>query len=130
MKREFLQGFLALPILFGGGGASAREASADWVFENARVVTVDSARPSAQAVAVRSGRIVAVGSNEAITPFIGSETERIDLSGRTVIPGLIDSHTHPTGASLTEFDQRFPLAGKGADASQPLIGLIFRIASP
>ena len=50
---------------------------------------------------MRDGRIVNVGSNKQIQPLAGSQTRLIDLAGKMVMPGLIDSHTHPLGAAMT-----------------------------
>ena len=68
--------------------------SADLVLRNGKVVTVDSAQPEAQAIAVRGYEIVAVGSDEDIEPYIGDDTEVIDLAGRLAIPGFIEGHGH------------------------------------
>jgi hypothetical protein len=59
-------------------------------------------------MAVRDGRVVAVGSNADIVAMAGSGTERVDLAGRTVLPGLIDSHVHAPSASMYEFEQPVP----------------------
>ena len=80
---------------------SAHAQKADLVVTNAKVVTLDPASTIAQALAVREGRIVAVGTNDAMQALIGSATRRIDAGGRTVIPGLIDSHIHAIRAGLT-----------------------------
>jgi hypothetical protein len=61
------------------------------------IVTLDSGLPVAEAVAVRGGRIVAVGSDAEVLLFSGPETEEIDLGGRSVIPGLADNHFHGVG---------------------------------
>ena len=74
---------------------------ADLVVTNAKIVTLDSASTIAQALAVREGKIVAVGGNDAMEGLIGSATRRVDAGGRTVIPGLIDSHIHAVRAGLT-----------------------------
>ncbi|KON29413.1 hypothetical protein AC482_06555 [miscellaneous Crenarchaeota group-15 archaeon DG-45] len=68
--------------------------SADLVLSNGKIVTVDEGESIAEAVAVKFGRILAVGSNDEIERLVGDGTEVIDLGGRTVIPGLIDSHCH------------------------------------
>jgi predicted amidohydrolase YtcJ len=68
---------------------------------NAKVVTLDPASRIAQAIAVRDGRIVAVGSNGEVDALAGPSTRRIDAGGRTVIPGLIDSHIHAVRAALS-----------------------------
>jgi len=72
---------------------SAPEA-ADLVLTNGVVATVDEALPDAEAVAIRGDRIVAVGTTQEITRFIGDGTEVVDLDGRFVMPGFIESHGH------------------------------------
>lgn len=67
---------------------------ADTVLLGGRIITMDPALPDASAVAVRGDRIVAVGSDADILAMCAEGTSRVDLRGRTVIPGLIDSHTH------------------------------------
>jgi predicted amidohydrolase YtcJ len=70
---------------------------ADTVLLNGKVVTLDPAGTIAEALAVREGRIVAVGTSAAILERAGSATERIDLEGKTVVPGLADNHYHSIG---------------------------------
>ncbi len=77
----------------GGSGA-------DLVFVNGAVYTVDAARSWAQAVAVREGRIAAVGTDAAIRPAIDARTEVIDLAGRMLVPGFQDAHVHPVYAGI------------------------------
>jgi predicted amidohydrolase YtcJ len=76
--------------------APAGEA-ASLVLRNGRIVTVDSALPEAQAIAMRGSTILAVGSNAEINRLIGDTTEVIDLQGRLAIPGFIESHGHYLG---------------------------------
>jgi len=64
------------------------------VLHNGKVVTVDEDFSIAEAVAIQDGRFVAVGSNEEILLLAGAETEKIDLEGKTVLPGFNDSHLH------------------------------------
>ena len=61
---------------------------------NGKVITLDSARPQAPAVALRGGRVLAVGDNNAVREAAGPRAQVVDLGGRTVIPGLNDSHIH------------------------------------
>ena len=70
---------------------------ADLVLTDAKIYTADAAKTMAAAVAVRAGRIVYVGSSAGVQPFVGSTTKLEHLGGRVVLPGLIDSHIHPSG---------------------------------
>src|SRR5215471_14030832 len=74
--------------------------NADAVLLNGKIVTLDAATPIAEALAVRDGRIVAVGRSTEIRALAGPTTRVIALNGRTVIPGLIDSHMHAIRAAL------------------------------
>jgi len=80
----------------------------DCVFVNARVITMDPKRPRAQAFAVRDGRIVTIGSTEAVRTGKNESTQVRDLKGMCVVPGLIDSHLHLVsyGLSLRSIDLR------------------------
>ncbi|HEV8400152.1 MAG TPA: amidohydrolase [Gemmatimonadales bacterium] len=70
---------------------------ADLVVLNARIYTADVNRPVAEAFAVRAGRIAFVGSSRGALALVGPRTERLDLAGRTVIPGMVDAHAHLLG---------------------------------
>ena len=76
------------------GRGSAR-LDADLVLVNGRVLTMDDARPAAEAFAVRDGRFVAVGDSGTIRGLVGRDTAVIDAGGMTVTPGFIDAHCHP-----------------------------------
>jgi predicted amidohydrolase YtcJ len=78
----------------------ARAQDADTIFLNGKIITLETAQLLAEALAVRDGRILAVGRSDAIRALAGSGTRVIDLAGRTVIPGLIDSHMHAIRAAL------------------------------
>jgi hypothetical protein len=82
----------------GRGLAQAPEP--DLVVHNARVYTVDDARPKAQAFAVKNSRFVAVGSNDDIKALIGKATQTYDAQGMTITPGFIDCHNHAPGNML------------------------------
>jgi predicted amidohydrolase YtcJ len=79
---------------------TAQAQSADVVLMNGKIVTLNSQSSIAQALAIRDGRILAVGNNEDIQKLAGGQTHRIDLGNRTVIPGLIDAHIHAVRAGL------------------------------
>jgi predicted amidohydrolase YtcJ len=70
------------------------EMYADLVLNNGKIITMDAQESISQAVAVKFGKIIAVNDNSYIKNYIGEETIVIDLLGKTVIPGLIDSHGH------------------------------------
>ncbi len=73
---------------------------ADLVVRNAKVYTVDPQVERAEAFAVRDGRFIAVGTNDAVASLIGSGTQVYDARGMTVVPGFIDCHLHPEGETL------------------------------
>lgn len=79
--------------------AAAQEA--ELVVVNARVATIDSSSRTEQALAVRDGRIAAIGPNASMRALVGPRTRVVDAGGRTVIPGLIDSHMHAVRAALS-----------------------------
>ena len=68
--------------------------TADWVFYNGQLITMDEHQPKAQAMAISGNQIVAVGDNDSMASFIGNATQKLDLQGKTIIPGLIDAHLH------------------------------------
>ncbi len=78
------------------------------IFYNGKIVTVDPQFHVVEAMAIREGRILATGANEEIARLAGAATERVDLGGKTVLPGLIDSHVHAPAASMYEFEQPVP----------------------
>ncbi len=80
----------------------------DVVWHHGKIVTVDASFTVAQAMAIRGDRIVAVGRDADIVALAGPQTRRVDLQGRVVLPGLIDSHVHPTGAAMYEYDHVVP----------------------
>ncbi len=82
-------------------------APADLVLVDGKVLTVDARFTEARAFAVRDGRFVKVGSNEEIRAFVGPSTRVLEARGRTVIPGLIDTHVHALGVAAEEASQPF-----------------------
>jgi predicted amidohydrolase YtcJ len=92
----------ALALLIGFIDAVSAQ-GADMILRNGRIVTVDGDFRIAEAVAIRDGRFAAVGTNEEIAKLSGPNTQTIDLGGRTVVPGLIDTHLHQifTAMNLT-----------------------------
>mgnify|MGYP001142569627 CR=1 FL=1 len=94
---------LAWPLLLG-----AHE-EADIIFYNGKIITVAAKQPLAQAVAIRGNRFLAVGSNEEVLKLAGPSTRKYDLKGRAVVPGIVESHTHPASAAFSEQDGPVPV---------------------
>src|SRR5579872_2713386 len=86
-----------------GGSAMARTEVPDAIYLHGKVVTVDGAFHIAQAFAVRGDRFTAAGSDKQVLALAGKATRRIDLHGRTVIPGMTDSHDHLWNSAKFEF---------------------------
>ncbi|MBM3762240.1 MAG: amidohydrolase [Acidobacteria bacterium] len=80
----------------------------DLIIHNGKIVTVDSRFSIHSAMAIKGDRISAIGTSAAILKSKGPKTRIVNLNGATVIPGLIDSHTHSLDASMFEFDHEIP----------------------
>lgn len=85
---------LLLGFVAGPATLQAQAPAADIVLTNGKIITVDDRFSVQQAIAVRGDRIVAVGTNQEINRSAGPNTRRIDLAGRSVVPGMIDNHAH------------------------------------
>src|SRR3984885_4442602 len=93
-------GALTLVLLALGLGASARANPADILLVNGKIVTLDGTSQVSEALAIEAGLIAATGSTHDMVKLAGPATQIIDLNGRTVIPGLIDSHIHAIRAGF------------------------------
>jgi hypothetical protein len=91
----------ALLLAAGALPLNAQQAAPDLILSNGKIITVDERFTIAQAVAIRGERIVAVGTNQDVARLAGPSTKRIDLRGKSVIPGLIDNHMHLLRAGQT-----------------------------
>jgi hypothetical protein len=100
--------FFPICVLLALAAGFAAAQPADLLLQNGKVVTVDAGFRVVEALAVRGDRILAAGSNQEVLQFAGPRTRRIDLNGKTVLPGLIDSHVHSTSAAMYEFDHPVP----------------------
>ena len=104
MNRQLVPVLAALVVAAGW----QREPPPAHIFHNGKIVTVDPQSRTVGAMAIRDRRIVAVGTNADVMRLAGSSTEQVDLGGKTVLPGLIDSHVHAPSASMYEFAQPVP----------------------
>src|SRR5437867_4838911 len=95
---------LLLLLLVGFAPATLKVPPADLVFTNGNIYTVNDKQPHAEAVAVKGGRIVFVGSNAAAKQYQGSNTRVVDLKGATVVPGMTDGHYHFIGVGQREMN--------------------------
>jgi predicted amidohydrolase YtcJ len=100
---------------------------ADTILTNGRIYTLWSEHPVAEAVAIQNGRFLAVGAGNDMTRYRGPSTKIIDLHGRTAVPGLNDSHTHPISAALSERDGEIPVMNSIADVQKYVAELAKRV---
>jgi predicted amidohydrolase YtcJ len=118
----------------------AAKGPADLVVHHAKVVTVDDKFSLAEALAIKDGRIIAVGEDEAVFKTAGPKTRTLDADGRMVLPGLYDSHVHPLSAALSELTAPLPslkslkdvfaYIRKQAETTPPGDWIIVRFAFP
>jgi len=104
--------------------ANKTEAGADTVYVNGKVITADKAFSIAQAMAVKDGRFVGVGSSAEMQKYAAANTRVVDLQGKTVIPGLMDSHRHMNGAGTAETTAQVIAAKTVADAQAIIAAFI------
>src|ERR1051325_3875864 len=118
-ERKFRIGFLcalcASAFLSILGCAKHEQTQADLILHHGKVVTVDQNFSIKEAIAIKDGKILRVGSDSDVLKLKGPSTQIIDLQGKMVLPGLMDSHVHPETASMTEFDHPVPTMESIAD---------------
>lgn len=109
---------LLLGMLTAATGASSAGAAdpADLLVHNAKIVTVNARFDTVKAIAIKNGRIIAVGDDEEVLKLRGPGTRVIDADGRTVLPGLYDSHVHPVSAATSELPDPLPALRSLKDA--------------
>jgi predicted amidohydrolase YtcJ len=122
-------GFVLIIALAVFIGCESSIPSADLVLTNGKIVTVDTAIPAAQAVAIRGDTIAAVGTTEEIELLIGERTRVIDLDGQLAIPGFIEGHAHFMGlgesrmildlTTAGSWDDIVSLVDQAADSVEP-----------
>src|SRR5437660_8449119 len=87
----------------------------DVIYYNGHIITLSASRPQAQAVAIQGNHFLLIGSDADVRKAAGPTTRQVDLHGRTVLPGLEDSHTHPIMAALSEQDGAIPVMNSIAE---------------
>ncbi|MFN7988873.1 MAG: amidohydrolase [Thermoanaerobaculia bacterium] len=101
MSARFTVASLAIFATFGHSLAvAAPPPLADTIFTGGDIITVNELQPQAEAVAVRGGRIVAVGYRDEVMKLKGNETRVVDLGGKTLLPGFVDPHGHVFNAGI------------------------------
>src|SRR5258707_2074299 len=97
-RREFVygMGMLGASSLF-----ALDRVEPELILYNGNFWTVNPRQPRAQAVAISNGRFLAIGSNDEVLAFAAGNAEKLDLGGKTVLPGLIDAHSHPAEACIS-----------------------------
>jgi len=131
-RHDLLVCTISLALSLGWGSASLiAQQPADVIFHNGKILTVDGNFTIAQAIAIRGNQVAAVGQNAQILAMRGSDTQVIDLRGRTVIPGLVDTHRHIYGAAesygtnLTPHQRRrYPLDWRAVRTKDDLLNQI------
>ena len=117
---------IAVLACFAWAGA-ARAQLADTIYAGGRIVTMNDARPNAEALAVKDGKILAVGSRaEVEKAHGGAQTTLVDLAGKALLPGFLDAHSHYI-SSLTVANQvkiYAPPAGPGKDVPSIVAELV------
>src|SRR5262245_19689456 len=98
---------MTLLIGLGLSGTAAAQPP-ELILHHGKIATVDKPFSIAEAIAIRGETILRVGKNDEVLATKGDATKLVDLGGKFLLPGLIDSHTHPTGAAMHEFDHPVP----------------------
>lgn len=127
MRIRILSGALLCAVFFLPGCQQRDDgvAKATLVLRGGIVHTVVKGSPKAQAVAITGREIVFVGSNAAVAGYIGPETNVVELSGRLVLPGLVDAHLHPLGGATKElFQCNFPFTATPDDVRRAVAACV------
>jgi predicted amidohydrolase YtcJ len=100
--------FVSLALIAGMPALAGAADPPDLILHHGKFVTVDREFSIREAIAIRGEQIVALGTNDEVLATKGEATRLVDLAGKMVLPGLIDSHVHATGAAMHEFDHPVP----------------------
>ncbi len=109
------RGVCTVAIGLTGLAAGCSKPVADVVYHNGRIYTLDDRQPWAEAVAIKDGKFVLVGTDAAVLDLAERETRRVDLKGLMVLPGLFDSHIQPLCGQLRRLELQLPRAASPAE---------------
>jgi predicted amidohydrolase YtcJ len=115
LSRRLLRAFALISTVVAWS-PSLGASEADLIIRNANAITVDAQFSVAQAIAIKADKILAVGTDKEMSHFAGANTRIIDAKGKTVLPGLYDSHVHSYRASVSEFGAPMPVLNSLAEA--------------
>ena len=93
-KRNLISITVAAIVILTGSCTNDSKKAADVIYTGGDIVTINDAQPTAEAVAVADGKIIAVGNNSDVTKHKGDSTKMVDLQGKTLMPGFFDAHSH------------------------------------
>lgn len=125
MMKYFPILFLAVVALV----SCKQEETADIIFMNGNIYTVNPAQPRAEAIAVKNGRIMEIGTNEAVAQFKSEKTQVIDLQGQFAMPGFIEGHGHFSGLGKSLMELNF-LKSKSWDEIVAMVAERVKTAKP
>jgi hypothetical protein len=115
LRRLATMALLGFVAAASAAAESSQPPAADLIVYHGKIVTVDSDFRIVEAMAVGDDRILAVGESAKVLALAGPKTRQIDLGGKTVLPGLIDSHLHIVESAMYEFDHEVPTMETIAD---------------
>jgi predicted amidohydrolase YtcJ len=129
MKRSACSALLALTIASAGGSAHSQEV-ADRIFIGGTILTKDDENMTAEALAVKDGRIIAVGDLNSVLAHKGGETVTTDLEGKALLPGFLDAHSHYINSLLVAGQAKLyaPPVGPGEDV-ESIVATLKRFAT-
>lgn len=120
---------IVLPIFFQSCGGKEVKEAADLVLTNGIIATLDESTPAAEAIAIKNGSILYVGSSDGAEYYTGDSTEVIDLDGKFVMPGFIESHAHFLGLGKSKqildlrnaknWDEVIAIVAKACETARP-----------
>lgn len=123
-----MRGFIAILFVLVLCDSAIAQQPPDVIYYNGKIVTMWAAHPLVQAVSISGDRFVAVGTNAEVLKGAGPHTRKIDLAGKSVVPGIVETHVHPIEAALSEIDGPVPVLHSIAEVKQYITGQAAKLA--